>query len=334
MNAHRFKDQFPDKYFLTEEISDVSEYLHSLSFLAPEEQVLSAQKPGEGNMNKVLRVKTNHRSFIVKQARPWVEKYPAIDAPVERNKIEGQYYARIQNNPQLSQYSPNLLFQDLENLVMILSDLGDGADFLWMYERIENLQERDVLALVHYLNELHQVPVTNFPDNLSMRKLNHEHIFHFPFLIDNGFDLDELQPGLQSLKQKYASNQQLVHAITNLGSKYLASGIVLLHGDFYPGSWIRTSDGLKVIDPEFCFPGFQEFDLGVFLAHLQLTDQPTRYSDLVFKEYAHQSDENLTRKIAGVEILRRLIGVAQLPLKISLDVKEALMDKAVNWILA
>jgi 5-methylthioribose kinase len=43
--------------------------------------------------------------------------------------------------------------------------------------------------------QLHQVQVSDFPDTTGMHTLNHEHIFEFPFLEENGFDLDQIQPG-------------------------------------------------------------------------------------------------------------------------------------------
>src|SRR2546421_5684303 len=45
---------------------------------------LSAAPAGEGNMNYTLRIGTSERSFVMKQARPWVEKYPHIAAPWDR----------------------------------------------------------------------------------------------------------------------------------------------------------------------------------------------------------------------------------------------------------
>ena len=39
-----------------------------------------------------LRVQTAERSFILKQSRPWVEKYPAIPAPEERVLVEAAFY--------------------------------------------------------------------------------------------------------------------------------------------------------------------------------------------------------------------------------------------------
>ena len=334
MSSQAFNNQYPGKFYLTEDLQDLISYLSKINFLHPNERLLSVEKPGEGNMNKVLRLQTNERTCIIKQARPWVEKYPTIEAPVERNSIEARYYSAISENITLQQYSPQLKHHDPENFIMMLSDLGSGADFLWMYDREKRLDGASIVALAKYLNELHQIPIQDFPLNMKMRKLNHEHIFHFPFVIDNGFNLDDVQLGLEQLKQKYAENRELVQNITRLGNQYLESGSILVQGDFYPGSWIDTTDGLKVIDPEFCFPGFQEFDLGVFIAHMNLTNQLESNANLLFDHYRLAYNNHLVYQIAGVEIMRRLIGVAQLPLKISIGEKEALMDKAVNWILA
>jgi len=52
--------------------ADINQFLTDLKFLSSDENILTVEKPGEGNMNVVLRVKTNKRSFIVKQSRPFV----------------------------------------------------------------------------------------------------------------------------------------------------------------------------------------------------------------------------------------------------------------------
>jgi 5-methylthioribose kinase len=38
----------------------------------------------------------------------------------------------------------------------------------------------------------------------------------------------------------------------------------------FPGSWLKAADGLRVIDPEFCFLGDPEFDCGILAAHLMI----------------------------------------------------------------
>ena len=54
------------------------------------------------------------------------------------------------------------------------------------------------------------------------------------------------------------------------GERYLAEGSTLLHGDYYPGSWMTVDDAVFVIDPEFSFKGFPEFDLGVMLSLIHI----------------------------------------------------------------
>ena len=74
--------------------------------------------------------------------------------------------------------------------------------------------------------------------------------------------------------------------MAKVGDIYLSDdGGVLLHGDYYPGSWLKTDAGFRVIDPEFCFLGPPEFDLGVLAAHWIFCGGPTDRSaiDLVIQ---------------------------------------------------
>ena len=95
----QFLASFPTSFFLEKKDALVEEYLRKQKWIKPTEKVLSLEKPGEGNMNFVLRVKTNQGSFIIKQARPWVEKFPQISAPVERAGVEAQFFQTLAANP-------------------------------------------------------------------------------------------------------------------------------------------------------------------------------------------------------------------------------------------
>ncbi|TFG71242.1 MAG: hypothetical protein E4H26_12695 [Flavobacteriales bacterium] len=70
-------------------------------------------------------------------------------------------------------------------------------------------------------------------------------------------------------------------AVRTIGQKYLSPGETLLHGDYYPGSWMTVGDQFYVIDPEFGFVGFAEFDLGVMVAHLIMATMEVEKLDLV-----------------------------------------------------
>ncbi|RYF47420.1 MAG: aminoglycoside phosphotransferase, partial [Cytophagaceae bacterium] len=137
----------------------------------------------------------------------------------------------------------------------------------------------------------------------------------------------------------YKQDVLLKKSIRQLGQLYLSddshsqinASKTLLHGDYYPGSWLQTSDKhLKVIDPEFCFYGPAEFDLGVLIAHLMLAQQPSATIDSVLTKYVKPAhfNEKLHHQFTGVELMRRLIGYPQLPLSLSIEQKRSLLAES------
>ncbi len=298
-----------------------------------DEKLIKSEAAGESNMNVVLRITTNLRSVILKQSKPYVRKYPQIEAPIDRISVEHAFFKEVQMNPVLKNFSPKVLdFLPDEHLLMT-EDLGEGSDFLGIYSGKDSLNTQQVQNLCMYLNSLHELEVKGFPNNSAMKTLNHEHLFRFPFLVENGFDLDSVQNGLQELSLKYKNNSSLKRKIEELGRRYLSNGETLLHGDFYPGSWLKTGKEIKVIDPEFSFLGDPEFDLGVLFAHLELGQQSEDLKREFLQSYIQPISSKLLDQYQGVELLRRLIGIAQLPLNLTLDQKEKLMDNAVKLIL-
>ena len=259
-------------------------------------------------MNYTLRVRTNQRTFILKQARPWVEKYPHIAAPVERAIIEGRFYQLAATVPELAARMPRLLGLDEESHLLSLEDLGAARDFTSLYSG-GSMAPDDLHMLLEWLAALHGAfggyeHKSEFA-NRDMRALNYQHMFVIPFVNDTGSELHR--------------------EVTRLGEMYLADGDCLLHGDFFPGAWLQTASGVKIIDPEFCFFGPPEFDLGVLLAHL------------IFAGSAPPElpgHEPLITKFAGVEIVRRLLGVAKLPLILDARRQGLLVERAREMILA
>ena len=83
------------------DLDDLERYVRAQGFLGDGERLLAAGKAGEGNMNLTLRLTTDRRSFIVKQSRPWVEKYPHIPAPADRALVEIAFYDATREIPEL-----------------------------------------------------------------------------------------------------------------------------------------------------------------------------------------------------------------------------------------
>lgn len=317
----------------TTPIATLQAYLIDKGWLMPNEPIRSVEKPGEGNMNVVLRVRTHSRSLIVKQSRPFVQKYQQIEAPLKRIAVEYQFYQAVQQQA-LEAHLPKILGYVKEDHLLLLEDLGDCQDMTSIYTD-RSISSLTLEQLSRALAHIHRTKVPkDFPENLEMRTLNHQHIFVLPFLADNGFQLDAVQQGLQDLSTPYKQDTELKSVVDEIGKKYLSPGDTLLHGDYYPGSWMTAKDQLYIIDPEFGFPGFAEFDLGVMSAHSIMATADPQLLDIIYGAYEGMADRTLTTKVAGIEILRRLIGLAQLPLDRTLDEKQYLLQLARKMVLS
>jgi 5-methylthioribose kinase len=308
----------------------ILEWLISRGIVEENPAMVHVSKAGEGNMNVVMRLCTPQRSLILKQSRPYVHKFPHVEAPLERIQAEYAFYEAVNESKALQKYHPKILGFWEDNHLLILEDLGSSADLLGAYKNPALFTYQHLISLASYLSYLHGHSPVDFYDNSGMKLLNHQHVFSFPFRKDTGFNLDSVQAGLEKVAQRIRSNKLLLLKINALGERYNRTGKQLLHGDFYPGSILQTGSGLKVIDPEFCFLGDPEFDLGVFLAHLFISDYPE--ATCFLDHYSLEYDRNLVYTYAGTEILRRLLGLAQLPLNISLERKQELCELAVDLI--
>ena len=339
MNKEELLKEYPQITLLDKNESEIVEsYLRKRGLLNANERVTKAETAGEGNMNCTLRISTDHRSIILKQSRPWVEKYPSIDAPWDRVIREARFYELIKEHPGVKERMPD--FYDLDPLsrIIAIEDLGESRDYTDIYLGSQLLPE-EIDALAEWLSKLHKLPFDEADrgslTNRDMRELNHEHIFHFPLLQNNGMDLDAITSGLQQAADKLINNAIFVEAVSKLGRLYLEDGPTLLHGDYFPGSWLRTENGLKIIDPEFSFFGIPEFEIGVTLAHFTLAEINNDLILRFLKAYRSTSEFSyeLALQFSGVEIMRRLIGVAQLPLRCDMEKKTALLQDSHLFVL-
>lgn len=306
--------------------------LESNDWLNKNEKISALSKPGEGNMNVVLRVKTNQRSFILKQSRPFVQKYQQIEAPLNRIEVEYKFYKAVQE-VSITSHIPAILGFDPNNYLMQMEDLGQCEDMTFCY-RDRSIAQEILEKLINIATAIHKVDtIHDFPDNMALRKLNHQHIFVLPFLEDNGFQLNDLQQGLQELSLPYKRDNAIKAVVNKLGDMYLSKGNVLIHGDYYPGSWMQLENEVYIIDPEFSFIGFREFDLGVMTAHLIMATMDPSYLKKVIQLYKADADSGLVSRVAGIEIMRRLIGLAQLPLERTISEKNDLLQLARKMIL-
>jgi 5-methylthioribose kinase len=313
-------------------LPELQDFLKSKNWLNPDEKISAVTKPGEGNMNVVLRVKTNQRYFILKQSRPFVQKYQQIEAPLNRIEVEYKFYEAVQG-AYITAHIPAIFDFDQKNYLIQMEDLGQCEDMTFCYED-RKISFQILEKLVNISEAIHKVDnIEIFPENMALRELNHQHIFVLPFMEENGFHLDEVQQGLEELSLPYKKDMAIKAIVKKLGYRYLSKGNVLIHGDYYPGSWMQLENEVYIIDPEFSFIGFKEFDLGVMTAHLLMVTMDSSSLTTVMELYKGEANNILVSQVAGIEIMRRLIGLAQLPLQRTIQEKDYLLQLARKMIL-
>src|SRR5262249_17326229 len=152
LEAMRAHPEFP--WLDGGDLPGVRAFLAARGWLESGETVLGCARAGEGSMNLALRLRTGRRSVVLKQARPWVEKYDHIEAPWERSLSEGWFYERVATIPGVAGYVPRLLASDPDARALLLEDLEGARDLTGLYAggRLAR-EEVDRLALV--LRALH-----------------------------------------------------------------------------------------------------------------------------------------------------------------------------------
>ena len=290
-------------------------------------------------MNLALRVTTDQRSVIVKQSRPWVEKYPGIAAPEERILSEINFYGYVSDSSLVRSAMPSVLAASPSQRLLVLEDLGMASDYASLYR--SDVASADVDEVFEHalgwVGLLHRCPIDRVESVgcKPLRELNHQHIFSIPLLDPPASDLEQVCAGLTAVSRDLCVDTKVQEAMASLGKIYLADdGGALLHGDYYPGSWLKTESGFRVIDPEFCFAGPQEFDLGVLAAHwIFCGGKPDSTTiDRVSQAIADEVSTELVKGFAGAELVRRLIGVAQLPLDADLNQRTEWLNCGIEFL--
>ena len=170
----------------------------------------------------------------------------------------------------------------------------------------------------------------NIPEDIGTQMMESGQILSFIPIPDLVID-----SVISDMPASYAGLQRgdIISRVNNAGKNYLDTGSTLLHGDYYPGSWMERNDNIYIIDPEFTFLGSKEFDLGVMSAHLIIKTGDLNIINQIKRYYPSNIQINLMRQFAGIEIIRRIIGVAKLPINRSINEKIHLIKIAKSLVV-
>jgi 5-methylthioribose kinase len=287
----------------------------------------AVEPAGDGNINWVRRVRAaDGRSWVVKQARSSLERFPAYKVDSARMIYEARYFEVVRARvPAQVGVPPQILHFDDTNRVLVMEDLGDA-------ERLDGLltdgraEPATLEALGAFLGAVHVATRSDAAslsarfENDEMRALHGEHIFRLPYQ-PNDFPIE---PRLRALADAVLARPGLRARIAELRARYYDTCDALVHGDVQPGNVLVQGASPRLLDAEIAHVGDPAFDLGQAFAHIHV--QRVHARDLValdaceqalFAGYACSAGaspelEARARAYAGVEILRRAIGAARL----------------------
>jgi len=312
----------------------------------PSKQALHIEPAGDGNINWVRRATSLDdpgQSWIVKQARPALERFPEYRAPTERLLFEARYMevARPYDGEGLL---PRVRDLDAENRVLVLEDFGDaermdhalarGAELGGVGERLAGL-----LGRVHRATA-GEALAAHFP-NHAMQQLHGDHIFRLPFE-PNDFPLP---PATAQRARELRSEDALLEAARSAYRRYLEPRGALLHGDVQATNVLLPDSGVKLLDAEIAHVGDPAFDLGILLAHLALPaiarGEGERARPSLLRTWeAYQAafgagappQAAAVARYAGLELLRRTLGAARVP-AVAEDVPGLrVIDVGLSWV--
>lgn len=301
------------------------DHLRRLGLAGPRDPI-AVEPAGDGNINWVRRATLGgdaRRSYVIKQARPALERFPQYQAPTERIVCEARYL-EIAAAWDADGVLPQVLAFDAPNRVLVLEDLGAA-------ERLDAALERGtepsaaLVSLAAFLGRVHRGTrgdeslVPRFA-NASMQRLHGDHIFALPFS-ENDF---VLPPRTAARAAELRGDAQLRRTAASAYARYLEPRGALVHGDVQAGNILLPGDGVKLLDAEIAHVGDPAFDLGMLLAHRLLPAAalgesqragPTLAACWEAYRAAH-GEAGLPAladalRYAGLELLRRTIGAAR-----------------------
>ncbi len=299
-------------------------YLLALGLVQAGEPI-ALEPAGDGNINWVRRVRVGGaqpRSFVLKQARPALERFPQYQAPTERLVFEARYF-ELAAPLDADGVCPRVLGFDEANRVLALEDLSGAERLDVALARGADVAER-IATLARLLGRVHRATagdaslVARF-ENAGMQRLHGDHIFALPYQAsDFG-----LSPRIEAAAAEIRRDRELVALAARAYERYLTPRGALVHADVQAGNvLLPASGGVKLLDAEIAHVGDPAFDVGTLLAHLALpaiargVERSARpLLARAWRSYAEARDGGPALaeavRYAGLELIRRTIGAAR-----------------------
>lgn len=241
------------------------------------------------------------------------------------------------------------VMEDLSHLTIMRTSLTDFETFPQFAEQVTDflvntlLRSSDVV-----MNHQEKKELAAKFTNPELCEISEDLVFTEPF--HNNFNRNEVTAGNEQFVKTHLYDNEALHLeIAKLKFHFMNNSQSLIHGDLHTGSIFINQNEMKVIDPEFAFFGPMGYDIGNVIANLifawargrayqkkEFTEWVentlfdvmdlfyTKFStawdkhtiELVaknadFKEHYVQNVMKDTAGMAGLELARRIVGLAK-----------------------
>ncbi|MBW2244155.1 MAG: phosphotransferase [Deltaproteobacteria bacterium] len=301
---------------------NLPDYLVQMGLFRPGQDI-HVEAAGDGNINWVRRAFVpGEASYIVKQARPALEKFPEYEVTTERLIFEARYLERVRPVdddhvcPEVVRFDPDervLVLEDLRDATRLDAALRDGRDVTNAMETLTRF-----LARVHTATADDPGLAAAF-ENDAMRRLHGDHIFVLPY--EEAFPAP---PATAKRAAELRADQELVAIARTAYDAYLRPEGPLVHADVQASNILLDPSGPKLLDAEISHAGDPAFDLGTLLAHLAMPAAARGEADaamplLQAASSAYRNERGAdasppnedVMRYAGLELIRRTIGAAR-----------------------
>jgi len=238
---------------------------------------LVCREIGDGNLNRIFVVRSPddpERSVILKQALPYIRRYPQHRLTRERGHYEALYYQFCEEL--CSERIPRFFAHDEGMALVIMENLDHhvvlrkGLVRRERYPELARHMGHFLAAMLYSTSDFHlestkkKELVKRFI-NPELCEVTERAVFTAPYMAT--YELNRWNRLLDPLVSAIREDQRLKAQVMELKCRFMTCAQALLHGDLHTGSIMVNEHDTRVIDPEFCFFGPMGFDVGALLGN-------------------------------------------------------------------
>lgn len=237
----------------------------------------SVSEIGDGNINRVFRVKDANTSFVVKYAPESAVILPTIKLDRKRGEREGKYLSLAEKYAK--GMLPEVYFYDEKRYMLFIEDFGEvktlsdtlisGDYSSFDADKMANFTADTCFFTSCYTKEMPEEANDSIFAFHDLCLLTKELVFEQPYFdhSNNHFMMEN-----KSFVEKNVYESSLIRqTVEELKKDFMNNHEAIIHGDLHGASIFSVNRRNIVFDGEFSYNGPIAYDTGNVVAHLMMT---------------------------------------------------------------